>query len=53
MKSPIVEIEDVLGLAGIVMLATGLGLISIPLMLIVVGGLLVLISLIGAWRKKL
>ncbi len=52
-KSPIVETEDVLGLIGIVMLSTGLGLISIPLMLIVVGSLMVLISLIAAWRKKL
>lgn len=52
-KSPLVGTEDVLGLIGIAMLATGLGLISIPLMLIIVGSLMVLISLIGAWRKKL
>jgi hypothetical protein len=50
-KSPLVETEDVLGLVGIAMLAAGLGMISIPVMLITVGGLLVVIALIGAWRK--
>jgi hypothetical protein len=43
--------SDVVGLVGIAMLAAGLGMISIPVMLIVVGGLLVIIAVIGAWRK--
>lgn len=51
-KRPLVETEDVLGLVGIAMLAAGLGMVSIPVMLIVVGGLLILVAFIGAWRKK-
>ena len=46
-----VDIYDLLGLAGIVMIGAGIGLISIPLMLVVCGTILLLIGLLGAWIK--
>lgn len=46
-----VDLNDILILLGLGLLATGLALYSIALSAIVSGGLLLAIGLVGAWRK--
>ncbi len=46
-----VDVSDVFSLAGLVMIGIGIGMISIPGMFIVVGGLLLALGLIGVLRR--
>jgi hypothetical protein len=39
-------------IVGLAMLAAGLYLVSLPLMLAVVGSVLMILALIGAWRGR-
>jgi hypothetical protein len=45
------DVNDLLILVGMGVLAGGLALVSIALAGIVIGGLLLAIGLVGAWRK--
>lgn len=46
-----VDFNDILIVAGLILLAVGLSMISIALSISVSGGLLLALGFLGAWRK--
>jgi hypothetical protein len=46
-----IGLEDGIGLAGLVLIGVGIGMISIPAMLVTEGALLLLLAVIGALRR--
>lgn len=46
------DARDALALAGLGLLVSGVALISVPLALVVAGGLLLALALLGAWRRR-
>lgn len=50
-KKRTVELGDIVSLAGLVLIGAGVGMLSIPAMLITEGALLLVIGLIGALRR--
>lgn len=46
-----VDKNDVVSMTGLIMVGVGVGLWSVPAALVVVGGLLLCVGVIGAWRR--